>query len=231
MRTEDNLNKYIDKGLYSIPEIAKLTDSDSQLVRRWLAGYSYKNGNAKTFQEGLFDSEFGKVEGRQVYSFHDLIEVLFVVNFKKKGVALRTIRSAFEIAKDRFNSKRPFSKLQFKTDGKSIFEEVLQGKKSSMSNLNTGQFVLAKIIEQSLFKAMEFDNDEASIWYPSYPSKRIVVDPKRSFGRPILNDSGVPVEIISAAYEADESFKFVASDYEISIADVKAAIKFETNFG
>lgn len=231
MQVVENLNEYIDKGLYSIPEIAKLADADSQLVRRWLMGYSYGDKDEKRFKEGLFKSDFDKVDGHQVYSFHDLIEVLFVVNFKKEGVNFRIIREAFELARERFDSKHPFSKLQFKTDGKSIFEEVYEGKKSSMSNLNTGQLVFAKVIEQSLCKALEFVNDEASVWYPNYPSKRIVVDPKRAFGRPVLNYSGVPVEIISAAYEADESFKFVASDYEISVADVKAAIKFENSFG
>ena len=134
------------------------------------------------------------------------------------------------MARERFDSKHPFSNLKFKTDGKYIFEEALKEGKSSMTNLNTKQMVFSKFIEPSLFKALEFDNKEASVWYPAYPSKRIVIDPSRSFGKPILKNSGVPVEILEAAYQVDGSYKFVAADFDVSIADVKAAVHFEKTF-
>lgn len=223
-------NKYLDKGVYSIPEIAKLAQADTGLIRRWLSGYSYKKEGSSEFRPGLFSSEFGKVDGNLIFSFHDLVEVLFVVGFKNKGVRLPVIRQAFLLAQQQFHSKHPFSNLKFQTDGKYIFEEALRKGQSAMTNLNTKQMVFSKVIEQTLFKALEFDNNEASVWYPLYPSRKIVVDPERSFGRPILAKSGVPVDILNAAYQADGSYKFVATDYDVSIQDVKAAVKFETTF-
>lgn len=223
-------NKYLDKGVYSIPEIAKLAQTDAQLIRRWLSGYSYKKNEKSKFRSGLFEPEFGKIDGNLIFSFHDLIEVLFVVEFKNKGVRLPIIRQAFLLAQEQFHSKHPFSNLKFKTDGKYIFEEAYRKGKSAMTNLNTKQMVFSKIIEQTLFKALEFDNNEASVWYPLYPSRKIVVDPERAFGRPILANSGVPVDIINAAYQADGSYKFVASDFDIHVDDVRAAVKFENTF-
>jgi len=223
-------NKYLDKGVYSIPEIAKLAQADTGLIRRWLSGYSYQNKGESGFRSGLFESEFGKVNGNLIFSFHDLIEVLFVVSFRKAGVKLPVIRQAFILAQEQFHSKYPFSNLRFKTDGRHIFEEALQEGKSAMTNLNTKQMVFSKIIEQTLFKSLEFDNNEASVWYPLYPSRKVVVDPERSFGRPILAKSGVPVDILHAAYQADRSYKFVATDYDVSVEDVKVAVKFETTY-
>ena len=65
-------------------------------------------------------------------------------------------------------------------------------------------------------------------WFPVACSQVIVLDPNRRAGDPILTESGVPTIAIATAFKADkEDAKFVAWQYEITEAEVRAAVRFE----
>ena len=219
--------EFLGRGLYSIPEATRLTGADYSTMRRWLTGYSYKRKGKVIDRPPIFEPEFGEVDGQLIISFQDLIELLFVTRFRARGVKWSIIHEAFELAKERFESSHPFSAINFKTDGKRIFEETVKDGKAQLSDLHLNQIVIADFIAPTLTKAIEFDTNRAALWYPRFPSKTILLDPHRSFGRPILRESGVPTEAIFAAYEAEEEVGLVARQFDISSVQVKAAISFQ----
>ena len=55
--------------------------------------------------------------------------------------------------------------------------------------------------------------------------RSILIDPKISFGRPILSDISIPVEIIVERYRAGESIGELAGDYECSQKEIEEAIR------
>ena len=57
------------------------------------------------------------------------------------------------------------------------------------------------------------------------------IDPRISFGKPVLNDSCIKTSIIYARYKGGESVTEIAEDYDITEAAVKAAIEFEEGMG
>ncbi|MEO0981487.1 MAG: DUF433 domain-containing protein [Pseudomonadota bacterium] len=219
--------KFVGKGVYTIPEATRLTGAGYETMRRWLLGYSYKYKGKFVEKPPIFEAEFGKIDGELIISFQDLIELLFVVRFRSKKVKWGVIHEAFDKAKERFESNHPFSRLNYRTDGKRIFEDGESEKGRQFTDLNTDQIVFADFIDRTLSKGIEFSNREASIWFPKFPSKIIVLDPKRSFGRPIISRTGVPTEVIFAAYEADEDYSLVARDFDIRIQEVQSAVKFQ----
>lgn len=226
MICSDNL--YIGRGVYSVQEAARLTGADYGTIRRWLLGYSYKakDGNVKE-RPPIFRAEFGDVDGQFIISFQDLIELLFVASFRKRGVKWTIIHEAFELAKERFNSNHPFSVINFKTDGKRIYEETIQKRRSVLSDLHFKQLVMAPVIESTLVRALEFKGGTATQWFPTHPSKTIVLDPNRSFGRPIIDRTGVPTEVLFAAYQAEDNFEYVAREFDTPVADVRKAVQFQ----
>ena len=72
----------------------------------------------------------------------------------------------------------------------------------------------------------EFDGDLVARWFPlGRPS--IVLDPQRSFGRPVLATGGVPTEVIANAAIVEGSAEQAAVLYEVPTAAVRDAILFE----
>lgn len=59
---------------------------------------------------------------------------------------------------------------------------------------------------------------------PNEP-KSILIDPKISFGHPILSDISIPVEIIVESYRAGESIGELAGDYECGQQKIEEAVR------
>ncbi|UTW51230.1 DUF433 domain-containing protein [bacterium SCSIO 12827] len=146
--------------------------------------------------------------------------------FRAHGVSFKAIREAASYACHVLNDPHPFTMREFSTDGNRIFAEALEGKDERVLDMNRGQYVSKTIVQQSLFKGIEFEHGQTARWFP-VASRKIVIDPDRSFGRPVLARSGVPTEALFAAYEAEDSIETVANWYEVSRAEVRAAVDFE----
>jgi uncharacterized protein (DUF433 family)/DNA-binding transcriptional MerR regulator len=197
-----------------------------QTVARWLRGYSH--GESKSLRsEPLWKPDYQNEDDQIELSFRDLIELRFVKTFRDLGVGLKTIRDCYRRAVDEIRDDRPFSTQRFRTDGKTIFLEITERDHNGrMIDLKKRQQVFRTIIEPSL-RDLEFDASTVSRWYPLGMRQRsVIIDPTRSFGRPIVQ-RGVPTEILAEAVKLEGSADAVASLYEVTKADVLAAIEFE----
>lgn len=157
--------------------------------------------------------------------FRDLLELRIVKAFVEKKVPLQVIRIAIGNAR-RLLGDYPLTTHRFLTDGRSIFHEAVD-KEAQLTDLAKQQLVFDHIIRPSLYAGVEFSaGGEAKRWYP-VKNKIVVLDPEISFGKPILADYGVRTEVITAAFDVEKSKRTVAALYEIPVAAVDAAIKFE----
>jgi uncharacterized protein (DUF433 family) len=193
-----------------------------QTVVRWLGGQDHS--------KALWTPDFRPIESDDAFdvSFRDLIELRFVKTFRDAGLSLQTIRECFGRAVDIVHDARPFSTRRFRTDGKTIFFEITDGvREGELVDLKRCQNVFHRIVEPSLHD-LEFDADVLARWYPLGMSRKsIVVDPGRSFGRPILNDGGVPTETILRAVQTEGSPERMARLYELPLGAVRDAVSFE----
>jgi uncharacterized protein (DUF433 family) len=55
----------------------------------------------------------------------------------------------------------------------------------------------------------------------------VLVDPLRSFGRPVLAAVYVRTEVIIDRFRAGDSIAEMASDFDASAADIEEALRFE----
>ena len=161
--------------------------------------------------------------------FHDLIELRFVLAFLKQNVGLNVIRRCLENARAIIGEERPFSTHRFRTDGKSIFLETLREVKesegsSSVVDLKTNQLEL--VIEPT-FRDLDLADGSVVQWRPFHGKPSIVVDPGRSFGKPLAADFGVPTSALANAAYAEGSTRRAAKLFEVPVAVVDDAIAFE----
>ena len=126
-------------------------------------------------------------------------------------------------AKDKIGFNHPFSTMKFKTDGKSI---LMQVDDRTLLTIINDQYEIKKILDPFLFDAFDFKQDVVNRIWPLGKNRQVVIDPNRSFGKPIVNKEGVLVEILFQKYKTEKSFKKVASWFEVSNKSLKDAVDY-----
>jgi uncharacterized protein (DUF433 family) len=196
---------------------------------RWLQGYDFEVGGETRHSPPLWTPDYPAHEGEPIeLSFRDLIELRFVKAFRDAGMGLTAIRECFSRAVKEVQDERPFSTRRFRTDGKTIFLEIMRDlPEDELIDLRKGQRVFQSFIAPSLH-GLEFDAEIVARWFPLGESRRsILIDPARSFGRPLIADGGVPTQVIAAAVKAEGEPDRVAKLYQVSLRSVKDAVSFE----
>ncbi|HVX77136.1 MAG TPA: hypothetical protein VHB49_13475 [Bradyrhizobium sp.] len=209
---------------FNRPGLPPVRPVSRQTIARWLRGYDHGEVG---HSEPLWTPDYQNDDDQIELSFRDLIELRFVKTFRDLGVGLKTIRDCYRRAVDEVRDIRPFSTQRFRTDGKTIFLEITEKDHDGrMIDLRKRQQVFRSIIEPSL-RDLEFDASTVSRWYPMGMRHRaVVIDPGRSFGRPIVQQ-GIPTETLAAAVKIEGSIDSVVRLYEVSKAEVRSALEFE----
>ena len=212
-------------GLYTVKEASLLTGITPINIRRWLYGYENSSGEKRIEPLWHPQLENSELEG---LGFHDLLEIRFVNAFRKYGVSLQSIRLASLSAKELYDSPYPFTCKHFRTDGRNIFAKVFEETgEEKLIELTKKQYVIREVINPSLYAGIEFEEDVATKWYPVARKKSVVLNPKISFGKPIVEKYGVPTSTLYEAYCVEKDKKLVARIYDVSVDKVSDAIEFE----
>jgi uncharacterized protein (DUF433 family) len=160
------------------------------------------------------------------------MEARFVDAFRKASVPWSVIRRCAEHARDLISSDHPFSSQRFRTDGRTIFAEVAdQTGEQQLLDLAKSQFAFGRVIGPSLYAGIEFSNRDTPVrWWPMGQQTRVVIDPTRSFGQPIVSDGGIPTRTLADAVAAEGSVAKVALLFKLESQSVRAALRFEQRF-
>lgn len=218
-------------GVYTLPEASRLTKVPARTIRRWIAGYSYTRVGVAHATPPLWESQIPPIDDSVVLSFRDLLEVRFVHSFKAHGVSWKTIKAASECAVEIIRDSHPFSTKRFKTDGRTIFAEIVQATgEDSLLELVNRQYELKPVVEPFLYEGVEFsDVGIAPVrWWPLGQNRRVTIDPERSFGQPICDPESVPTSNLARAFRAEGSIEAVARWYQVDPDSVEDAVEFES---
>lgn len=217
--------RFVGFGIYSIPEAARLTRVSSQRIRRWIEGYDHGPRHSKRHSPEVWKSDLPNLDGELALSFRDLMEVRFVAAFRDAGVSWKTLRTAHSAACARFRSNHPFSTDKFRTDGKLIFLDLKEHtKEQGVIDICTKQHHFEHIV-RGMFKDIEVADDQLLRWWPMGREHRVLLDPQRSFGAPIVTE-GVATRVLALAAKAN-GVEETAAWYELPVESVRDAIAFE----
>lgn len=221
------MSELVGKGLYSAREAAHIIRVPANKLRRWMFGYHSKGVD----YDGLWERE---IREPGVISFHDLLELKLVHEFRQHGLSLPVIREAARIAQEEFGTSYPFARQHFHTDGKKVFlEAAKQVGDTHLVDVISKQYVMEQVYRASFLASIDYSSiGDAERWYPMnddhHPDKSIVLDPQRAFGKPILTESGVPTRVLYDAYRLDEPLEVIAANYAITPEAVKQAVLYES---
>lgn len=215
-------------GFYTVSEAARLLRiSNARLVYGWLAGHPGVKADA------VIQRDYKPIAGSQELSFWDLMEVRFINHFRNQGVPLQTLRRTAQKARKEFGRKHPFalSALKFMTDRKRVLSQVVEetGDRRTLDILGD-QYEMYEVIEKTLAKNVAFyPTGLAQSFVPLGECKRIIVDPRFAYGKPVVQGRGVPTAAVYRQLRAERGDKTrVAEWYRISTDEVEEAVEFET---
>ena len=219
----------IGRGAYSPRDAERLTGVPVHRIQRWAKGYTYKYRGEKRYSPPLIAESFARDDDELTLDFADMLEIRFLNVFRERGLSWKVIRLAALRAKELLGRHHPFSSRIFMTDGQTIMTEIVHetGDKNLL-DIVKNQYVFKSVVAPSLYAGFEFNSlSEPTRWWPLGENRRVVIDPARAFGAPIASKSGVPTQVLSNAYNVEQSYAFVARWYEVEVKEVKDAVKYE----
>lgn len=192
-----------------------------------MLGYEFDLHGSKKQSPRVIEGELPTVTDTLALSFLDLQEARCIAEFRKRQVGWPAIRAAHEQAKIDLGTDHPFSTGQFKTLGRRLMWDAATDEADGvLLDLTRNQTSFRSVLAPYL-RGLTFLDNRPVLWFPLENSSRVVVDPKRGFGLPIVARRGVQTSILMSAYRAEKSYEKVAYWYEVDVRSVKDAVRYE----
>ena len=224
MQTKGNAsmsNRLLGHGVYGIPEVSRYTGLGTQRIYSW-----FKSGT-KTKQ--VFAADYPPVDNSYAVSFLDMIDVLVAGQLREQGVSLRTVREAYNILKEDLSTHHPFCHQSlYVYKGKIFTQAAKKLEKKTLYEVLSGQHFIPNVM-MPYVKRIDYSKKTklAERWRIA---DGVVVDPRVSFGKPVVEETGTTTYVISRSYRANNRDEELVADlFEISPSAVIAAVSFEEN--
>ena len=213
---------------YGIAEAAHYLQILQATLRSWVIGRHYTAGGERRLFTPLILPADAK---RHLLSFFNLVEAHVLNALRRRHrVALVKVRSALDYLKVHFPSVHPLADRGFETDGADVF---LQRYGQLITLSQEGQLAMRSVIAEHLRRVERDASGRAAKLYLFTGTPRpgaakvVVVDPRVSFGRPVLVGTGIATAVIAQRYKAGESIAELADDYDRSQSEIEEAIRCE----
>lgn len=216
---------------YGISEVAHYLQIPASTLRSWVKGRYYPTEAGTRFFEPLIALPEYATEGPTVFSFMNVIEAHVLDSLRREHrIALNQVREALTYVEQRFPSKHPLADQRFETDGIDLFVD----KYGQLINLTQqGQLAMRSILRVYLSR---IERDATGVPIKLYlftrtrsadEPKVVAMDPYLSFGRPVIEGTGITTTIIAERYKAGESIEELAREYECPPHAIQEAIRCE----
>jgi uncharacterized protein (DUF433 family) len=220
-----------DQPAYRVAEAARILALPAATVMAWCFGHDYRHrdGSPKRFRR-VIDAADTK---RRELSFVNLCELhLLGVIRRHHGVRLARVRTAIDFLRRELGVPRPLATQKFLTNGVALFVEHA-GKLLNVSE--QGQHALREDFERALTRIEFGTHGGPIVLFPftrdaalaGEQPRSVVVDPSRSFGRPVLAGAFVRTEVVEQRFRAGDAITEMAVDYGVPPEAIEEALRFE----
>lgn len=210
-------NQSLTLPAYTYVDAARYALIPAQTVRNWFRGASSPGHTMRAV--------FGEVPTHGL-SYLQLVEVAFVAAMRAHKLKLSALRTAYDYVRTAMGIEYPFAQERFLTDGTDLFIHALDDADQVISASKPGQRAWREAIE-TCARRFDYSDHLALRWHPRGRDFRIVIDPRISFGRPVVEDTGIPTAAIHERRLAGEDLDFIAHDFGLTRKQVKDALWFE----
>jgi uncharacterized protein (DUF433 family) len=202
-----------------------LLQAPSGELRRWAFGYDRHGSH----YEAAIKTDFEEIGGDEVLTFLDLVELMFIRGLRATGRSFPMIHDAHRVLSRLLENEHPFALKGCFSDPGGIYALLeKEGKADLLIELRgAGQIAMWPTLRGYLHQ-LDFDLDNlAERWYPAGRASPVVVDPRISFGAPVIAGTRVETAVIAELYQGDDSIDELAWLYDLKPAQIRAAVDYE----
>jgi uncharacterized protein (DUF433 family) len=212
--------------LYSAADAAHFLRIPLSTARAWSFGQPYRPVEGQRRFEAVIAAADRKDHR---LSFINLVELSVLATIRRlHSVPLPKVRTAMNYLRKKFPSPHPLADNDFKTNGVDLFVE----KVGQLVNISKEGQVEMKDLIQAYLRGIQRDSKGIPIKLPlpirdpltQQPSK-VVIDPSRGFGRPVVDGIGVRTEVVVERFRAGEGIASLAQDYALAADVVEDVIR------
>lgn len=213
---------------YSIGDAAKYLRIPPATIRSWTVGRKYPKAEGEGFFAPLIPIPNQKPK---LLSFTNMVEVHVLRAIRQHHkIDLDKVRKALDYMGENLPVAHPLAHTEFRTDGVDLFIE------------RYGELINASDDGQTQLKASlnahleRIEPDDSGLAIKLYPFTRaheesnpriVVIDPRISFGRLVIEGTGIPTSILAERYRAGDSIDDLVEDYRCDRLKVEEAIRCE----
>jgi uncharacterized protein (DUF433 family) len=210
---------------YSIAEAAGYLRLPKSTLRAWMVGQQH-------FRAVIDIAD--RAEKR--LSFINLVEAFVLAGIRREhSIPLPKVRKAVEYLRRSFKTRRPLAEEQFETDGVDLFVEKFG---ALIGATQQGQVQMREVIRDRLKRVRRDPKGlpEKIVLFPApvrqdtkvgTPAGDVVIDPRFSFGRPVLDGYGLRTAVLAERFYSGESVEALAKDYDVPSEVVQNALRSE----
>ncbi len=212
---------------YSIEDVASYLAIPKPTVRSWFCGRSYPTSAGRRCSRPVIMPDQTQPT---MLSFLNLVEAYVFGSLRRKhDISTDRIRAALAWVERELKVPRPLAHETFQTDGVDLFVERL-GKLLNASE--EGQLAMKEVMRAHLQRVVWDGEGRALRLYPLSRSSApgcpmlIVIDPRISFGQPVIAAAGVPTSILGSRFDAGESVEELAEDYGCDKGAIEEVLRY-----
>ena len=213
---------------YTIAQAARYLHISPTTLRSWVVGRPYPIAGGRRYSPPLV---LRPIADDPRLSFPNLVEAHVLRALRTRyEVPMSAVRNALDYAENEFRIKRLLLRDDLRTAAGTVFIERL-GQLIDIGR--SGQIVLRELLDAHLRR---IDRDVSGLPSRLFPvntarglegPKIVAVDPRVSFGHPIISGKGVRTLTIVERLDAGESREVVAADYQLDEREIDEAILYE----
>jgi uncharacterized protein (DUF433 family) len=217
---------------YSLVEAAHYLQIPKATLASWIRGryYPTKTGPRRHSEPIIVRPD----QDLPLLSFTNLVEahVLDAIRYLHR-VPLKNVRSAVSYLRQASGSSHPLADYWFQLKGVDL---IVHTEGLVVNATKQGQLEMRAVIRAYLERVARDPKGAAESLYPyltRHPKKvedqpkLVRIDPRISFGKPILVGVGVPTAVIADRYDAGETVDALARDYGCEVSEIEDALEYE----
>lgn len=205
---------------YSIEDAANYLHIPVSTLAAWTRGQRYTNKYGKRI---LFEPVLELADPKRgLLSFNNLAEAHILRCTRDRNVPLRNVRLALAYVRKALpNDPHPLLSRDFRTFGRDVFIQHLG---QTVNATRQGQLAMRKLIGRYLQRLKRSADGTLLELYP-IKTRHIALNPLISSGKPTVKGTGINAIVLRDRLRAGEREDEVATDYGLTIREVKSAIQ------
>ena len=215
---------------YYLADVSRLVGISKGRISRYLRGYDFQSSLKGNIYNRHKEPIIIDASTTGSYaSFLDLIDLIYIKEFLKRGFTLQYLRKALKEAEEYLGTPH-FARSVFFTSGNDIIYKI-PSDGSLIALLTGGQIGISNVVE-IFWDKLDFERVSefgyARRWFPKGKNGGIVIDPQISFGKPTLIGTGIATQNIYDLYLGEGEVEDpVRKWFNIPITEIKTAVQFE----